>query len=141
MRCCISQKTARQPTPYPYYFCIDYITEMRPPAAYVNDTVTQGVMLRIKLTAGLQRAFAVRRSGKLVLHRHHVHRMSDTGAGRLRRRDDLIHPRTARSRSYQPRVATAGAAVPCEVLVQPNGAPWQCGAAWCSSLAFFIKNW
>ena len=36
-----------------------------------------------------------------------VYCMSDTGAGRVRRRYDLLHPSTARSRSYQPHCSHA----------------------------------
>lgn len=39
------------------------------------------------------------------------------------------------------RVATAGAAVPCEVLVQMSANPYPCGLGNCNSVSYFVKNW
>lgn len=39
------------------------------------------------------------------------------------------------------RVATAGAAVPCEVLVQMSSSSYPCGLGSCNSVSYYVKNW
>lgn len=39
------------------------------------------------------------------------------------------------------RVATAGAVIPCEVLVQMSASPYPCGLGYCNSLQYYVKNW